>query len=85
MKVKFGANTYEIGDTCDLDRRRKRTWKRAVDEHGPEGVLASKKYREVALCIIEDLKALGVEVVGETETETDPTAEISPTPEGPSQ
>lgn len=74
MKIKFGANIYEIGDTCDLDRRRKRSWKRNLDDHGVEGVLASLKFRDAASCMLEELKALGAEVVDETDV-------VSPPPE----
>ena len=69
MKVKFGANTYEISDSCNLDRRGKRSWKRALDEHGPEGVLASQKYREFASCMLDELESLGVEIVADTSAE----------------
>lgn len=69
MKVRFGANTYEISDTCELSARAKRGWEHALDEHGPEGILASLKYREAASCMLDDLKTLGVEVVDPTDAE----------------
>ena len=68
MKVRFGANTYEISDSCELSARGKRGWERALNEHGPEGILASLKYREVAPCMLSELKDLGVEVVDTTDT-----------------
>ena len=64
-----GENIYQIDDTCNLDRRRKRSWKRDLDEHGPEGILASLKYKDVASCMLGDLIDLGVEVVADSDTE----------------